>query len=279
MSEPKINVKPIRLLLSNAVAGGIAEPAPLRERFAFLAAYVNDATRQRFGGSAGATDAVALIALISDFLLLMQNLDAQYGADRELPLIDAAGAVGEALRCLAELDTWLDRLDLSDKREILHAVQLGVGYWAMCHQLPVHAAEPIVNALAAQSNRAATRQESAAVYALMQGFVHYLAPALRADLERSNPERAWRLLNLNFAITAIRTGDAAMMRFAFDTLNTHLPDDRAGFYEDAYALTSPPGFPPETRALIEAEYARWTRIHLENLDGLPGPLAGWQSNL
>ena len=262
MSEPKNNIKPIRLLRNNAAAAADnADHAPLRERFALLAGSVNDATRQRIGGTGGAPDAIGWMALVSDFLSLMQNLDAQYGADGELPVMDAAGAVDDALRCLAELDAWLDRLALSEDRKNLHALQLGIGYWAMRHQLPIQAAEPIVNALAAQSNRAETRQESAAVFALMQGFIQHLSPQLKADLERSNPERAWRLLNLNFAITAIRTGDADMMRFAFDTLNAHLPDECAGFYAEAHALASQPGFPLETHAAIEAEYTRWRQIH------------------
>ncbi|MBL0124861.1 MAG: hypothetical protein IPP88_19815 [Betaproteobacteria bacterium] len=261
MSERKTSAKPIQIHLINADDTNLADHALLRERFAALAASVNEAYQQRFGGSGGATDAVGLISIISEFLPLMQNLDSQYGADSELPVNDAARAVDEALRCLAELDAWLDRLENTDQREILHMVQIGIGYWAMRHQLPIQAAEPIANALAAQSNRAETRQDAAAVYALMQGFVQHLTPALKADMERSNPERAWRLLNLNFAITAIRTADAAMMRFAFDTLNAHLPDESAGFYEEACALASQPGFPEETRALIETEHARWTRTH------------------
>lgn len=266
MSNPEFSVKPIRLRLynaelSNAEPSEIDDHASLRARFACVAESVNHSTRQRYAGSAGDADAIGLIAIVSDFLPLMQSLDMQFGADSDLPTIDAAGAVDEALRSLAGLEAWLDRLALSDKRESIHAVQLGIGYWAMRHRLPIHMAEPIVNALAARANRAATRQEAAAVYALMQGFVELFAPSLKADLERSNPERAWRLLNLNFAIAAIRTGDAAMMRFAFDTLNNHLPDERAGFYEEACELASQPGFPMETRALIEIEYARWTRTH------------------
>jgi hypothetical protein len=233
----------------------------LHERFASVAASVNDAHGQRFDGSGGATDAIGLVAIIGDFLQLMQNLDLQYGADGELPLHDAAEAVDEALRCVAELDAKLDRLEQSDKREILHTVQIGIGFWAMRHQLPIHAPAPIVNALAAQSNLAETRQDVAAVYAMTQGFVQHLAPTLKADLERSNPERPWRLLNLNFAITAIRTGDAAMMRFAFDNLNTNLPDECAGFYAEACVLACQPGFPADTRALIEAEHSRWSRTH------------------
>ena len=95
----------------------------------------------------------------------------------------------------------------------------------------------------------------------MQGFISHFSTALEADLERSNPQRPWRLLNLNFAITAIRSGDAALMRYAFDTLNSHLPDERSGFYEEAHALASQPGFPQETKGLIEAEITRWTRVH------------------
>ncbi len=263
MSKPNADVKPIRLLLKNA--DGVVEDATdhltLQKRFGSLAGAVNDAYRQRFEGAGGPSDAIGLLAIVGDFLPLMQSLDSQYGADNELPISDAADAADESLRCLAELEPWLERLQLRDLHESIYDLQLGIGYWAMRHRLSIHAAEAIVNALAIRSNATETKQESAAIFALMQGFIQHLAPGLQADLERSNPERPWRLLNLNFAITAIRTGDAAMMRYAFDTLNGHLPDERAGFYEEAYALASRPGFPPETRSIIESEYARWTGVH------------------
>ena len=54
---------------------------------------------------------------------------------------------------------------------------------------------------------------------------------------------------------------AALMRYAFDTLNSHLPDERVGFYEEACTVASQPGFPLDTRALIEAEHAKWARVH------------------
>lgn len=261
-TDANTDIKPIRLLLKNAdsVSEDVTDHALLQKRLGTLTSVVNDAYRQRYGGAGGPADAIALLAIISDFLQLMPSLDSQYGIDAELPMSDAEGAVDEALRCLVELGTWLERLDLAALQPNIVDLQLGIGYWAMRHHLAIDAAEAIVNALATRSNAAETRQETAAVYALMQGFVQHLSPALSADLERSNPERPWRLLNLNFAITAIRTGDAAMMRYAFDALNTHLPDERSGFYEEAYALASQPGFPPETKSIIESEYARWTGI-------------------
>ena len=257
--------KPIRLAFKDASALlNPVQPAEtsLSERFMPLAAAIDAAYRERFGGTErGANDAIAAAVAIGDFLDVAARLDETYGADNALPAEDAADAADEALRRATELDPWLDRFELSTWRPALYAVMLGIGLWAMRHQLPLATAEPIVNALAFRANEATTKQETAATYALMQGFIAHLAPQLGTDLERSNPERPWRLLNLNFAITAIRTGDATLMRFAFDTLNAHLPDERAGFYEEAYAVASQPGLPPDTRALIEDEHARWTRVH------------------
>jgi hypothetical protein len=263
--------KPIHLAFNdpNALTQSLnaeqsAEPStsPLSQRFSLIAAAVNDKYRQQFAGAElGRGDAIALVAAIADFLEVSERLDADYGPDGVLPLNDADAATDEALRCATELDGWLDRFELASFRPQLFAVMLGIGLWAMRHELPLATPEPIVNALAFRANEADTRQDTAATYALMQGFIVHLAPQLKADLERSNPERPWRLLNLNFAITAIRTGDAALMRYAFDTLNTYLPDERAGFYAEAYTLATQPGFPVETRGLIETEHARSASVH------------------
>lgn len=261
MSNPTSKPKSIRLTLLNADGAVSDDHATLHSRFTSIATALNAATRQRAGEIGGPNDPIGLLAIAGDFLRLMQSLDSQYGTDAELPFADTERATDEALQCLSEIDSWLDRFDIGDQRENLHALQIGIGYWAMRHGLAFQAAAPIVNALAAQSNQAKTRQDTAAVYALMQGFIAHFANLLQADLERSNPERPWRLLNLNFAITAIRTGDAAMMRFAFDTLNTNLPQECAGFYADAVTLASRPGFPSETMAIIAVENAKWTPSH------------------
>jgi hypothetical protein len=45
----------------------------------------------------------------------------------------------------------------------------------------------------------------------MHGVIDNVRPRLGADLERSNPERPWRILHANLAITAIRTEDAVLI--------------------------------------------------------------------
>ena len=258
-----MEIKPIRMTINASRDARDDALASLDVAFRSASDAVQNAYRKRYAGSSdgAASDTIALLTVVGDFLAVMSRLDGQYGADAHLPIEDAAEACDEALRALAELESWLIRFGLNDQIVHLQAVEIGIGYWAMRHGLPIYAVEPIVNALAAKANAATSTQETAAVYAMMQGFISHFLPLLKADLERSNPQRPWRLLNLNFAITAIRTGDDALMLYAFDTLNSHLPDERAGFYAEAHAIASQPGFPLGSRVLIVAEFARWTRVH------------------
>jgi hypothetical protein len=177
-------------------------------------------------------------------LATLQSLDRQYGGSAALPL----EAVDEVV---ASLVTELAALDDAD-------LVIGVALWAMRHRVALTAVEPVVNALANRSNGATGKSEIAAVFGLMQGVVAHVGAALSADLERSNPERPWRVMHVNLAITAIRTEDAAMIDYAFDALDAALPDERASFYSEALALALAPGIAPAVRERIEARHLKWT---------------------
>ena len=260
-----MDIKPIRFTLPGAVQGRANADAdtytPARETFAALAGEIGSAWRQRFGAATTGRDPLALAGTVSEFLRLMQSLDLQYGAEGLLPVQDAGTAVDEAMTSSAELEPWLARLELQHHLPGLQAVQIAFGHWAMIHHLRFTAVAPLVNALARKANDAESRQENAAAFAMMQGLVEHLAGDFNADLDRSNPERPWRLLNLNLAITGIRTGDAPMIRHSFERLERHLPDECRGFFEEAMVLAVQPGFPDECRALIEAGFRRWTTPH------------------
>lgn len=176
-------------------------------------------------------------------LVTLENLDRQYGGSAPIPLEDVEGLAASILAELASLDD--------------PDLVIGVALWAQRHDVEVTGVEPVVNALAQRSNRAGGKQELAAVFGLMQGFIAHVAPRLAADLERSNPERPWRVLHVNFAITAIRTEDPAMIDFAFDALDAALPDERAGFYSEALALALGPAIASGVRERIAARHTQW----------------------
>lgn len=181
-------------------------------------------------------------------LKTFESLDRQYGGSGALPVEDPQALVAAALTEAAAHEDSPEFPDLT----------LGIALWASRHEVEIRAPAPVANALARRSNEAAGKQELAAVFGLMQGLITHMGPALCADLERSNPERPWRILHVNFAITAIRTEDPLLMDYAFDALDRALPDERAGFYAEALALALNPGVAPVVRDCVEARHHRWS---------------------
>jgi len=146
-----VDIKPIRIIrLDDLPAGEAARD--LQQRFGDLATHINDRYRALYGGAETGADAIAFLSVVSDFLSVMREIDREYGCDGPLPLADAAEAADHALRCLAELESWLRRLDLAPLRNDLHTIVLGLGFWAMRHECQILGAEPVVDALAGRAS-------------------------------------------------------------------------------------------------------------------------------
>ncbi len=248
--------RPIRL-----VTKGFEPDSPDTQHDAALLAALFAPVWRRIVALAPNATTMASLAALAEFLAVADRLDLSDGRDGELPVADIDDAANDALREIANVESWLTSHVQHASIDEFDAVTIGVALWAMRHAITITVCEPIVNALARRTNGASSKQETAAVFALMQGMIQHLAPQLSGDLERSNPERPWRILHINFAIAAIRTGDITLMRYAFDRLNEALPDEREGFYDQALVLAGQPGFPVETHALIAAESRRLTQSH------------------
>lgn len=248
-----IEIKPIEA----AIAAGIAEPAQqaLSGRFAPLAHRVTEAHRPRGGTSA---ELQQVIDALAEFLETLDQLDREYGDSGEIPLDDVGDLVDYCIRCLAEFANWLDRLELPALKPRLDQVVLGVALWAIRHQCEIATPQPAINALARTANEAGDRRELAAIFALMQGLIGALPQSIRDDREKSDPLRPWRVLALNFAIVAVRTQDAAMMRYAFAHLEGALPDECAGFFTEALARATSGDYSPEVRACLQDKVQEWT---------------------
>ncbi|HEX4857954.1 MAG TPA: hypothetical protein VFV17_02975 [Usitatibacteraceae bacterium] len=206
------------------------------------------------GAGAPLSDAAAVLQRL---VALAGDSDRQHGEYAPLDYEDVDTATDEALGALALLHA----AGSSDANPAVPAQYAGaldrlaiaIGHWAMRHGIRCLRIEPVVNALARAANATTSRQETAAVFALMQGLIEHCKPDFGADLERSNPERPWRILNLNFAITAIRTGDAALMQFAFASLTSHLPDESRSFFLEAGETARTAGLPADLCDLIDRE--------------------------
>jgi len=189
-------------------------------------------------------------------LATLERIDRQYGGESPLALEGSHELVDSILTEFAHF--YSDLRHTPNVGEDLPVLVLGVALWAIRHDVEITVVEPVVNALADRSNEARSTSELAAVLGLMQGVIAHVAPRLSADLERSNPDRPWRPLHLNLAITAIRTEDPDLMTFAFDALERALPDDCPGFFAEALARALSPRIKPAVRESIEARHRKWT---------------------
>ena len=198
---------------------------------------------RRYDARAGQDGGIADAALRRD-LATLESLDRQYGGSAPLALEGTDDLVASLL----------ERLTPLADPELVVAVAL----WAIRHGIAITAVEPVANALAQRSNAATSRAELSAIVGLMHGVIEHVRDRLGADLERSNPERPWRVLHANLAITAIRTEDPRLMALAFDALDAALPGERANFYAEALALALAPGIAPEVRTALEERHHRWT---------------------
>jgi hypothetical protein len=185
-------------------------------------------------------------------------LDRQVGGSGRLSLEGTEELVAALLTDLAHIESEASRAGDAALAEDNAEFVLGVAIWAIRHEVPIDVPEPVVNALAIRANGARSKSALSALAELMHGVATHLAPRLAPDLERSNPERPWRVLHANLAITAIRTEDPTLMDFAFDALDSALPQERAGFYAEALALALSPGIAPTVRERIEARHLKWT---------------------
>lgn len=182
----------------------------------------------------------------------LEGLERDYGREGRLALEGIDELIAATLTALARV--------AQNAPPALHLavadVTTAVALWAMRHEMEVAPVEPVVNALALRANVARSPRDAAAVLAVMEAVIANVAPRLGADLERSNPERPWRLLHANLAITAIRTGDPALMDRAFDALDRALPDEAHAFYGEALALALNPAIPAVVREKIAARHER-----------------------
>ncbi|MGB8338515.1 MAG: hypothetical protein WCD07_00315 [Burkholderiales bacterium] len=255
-----IEIKPIDLSnLQNDIRTEATRD--IRNSFDVLVGPVREAYSKKSNGDAAEHAPPNMINTIYEILALFEKLDQEYGSEGPLPIEDAEELSDHAIRYLAELGNWLPRLELGRLQTALNDTIVGTALWAVRHGCAIGVAEPVVNALALRANDAGSKEALAAIYGIQQGVIKHLAPRYQHDLEKSDPQRAWRILNLNFAIVAIRSQDMRMMSFAFKTLGDHLPEECPGFFEEAIRLAQHPAFSDEVKDVLHGEHARWASRH------------------
>lgn len=202
------------------------------------------------------TDPQQICEGLSRFSDILRHLDQQPGASIEQ--FDLSSTTNEyqelsdfGLDLLNQLGNWCDQLELIETRTALDEVIVTLGLWAARHLGPLHMIEPIVDALSKVANTSSEPTFLVELSQVYREIADAVTPVIKQDIDKSNPGRPWRILNLNYGIVATRSHQPEIMEQAFAQILIRLPEDAAGFFTEGMEQMDVIGYPDHVRRVME----------------------------
>ena len=190
---------------------------------------------------------------LSRFTEILRHLDQQGG--KSIEPADADNEYKEltdyGLDLLKQLGNWCDQLDLKESRIALDEIIVTLGLWSARNLGPLNMIEPIVDALSKVANTTTDPVYLAELSQVYREIADATAPDIKQDIDKSNPGRPWRILNLNYGIVATRSHQPDIMEQAFEQLLIRLPEDAAGFFTEGMEQMEVIGYPDHVRRVME----------------------------
>lgn len=192
------------------------------------------------------------------FLTIAYHLEANRRAIDGLSRDELTKLGGHGLVLLARLRDWAQTLGRSGQRERVLRLLPALAVWAARHGAELVDLEPVVDALAELANHTFDHTELATLSELAGEIMAATSPAISQDIEKTNPGRPWRILNINRAILATRSQDPEHMESAFQTLIRNLPEEAPRFFSEGMEQMDALDYPPQVRKLMERYYQEWS---------------------
>ncbi|MEE9343877.1 MAG: hypothetical protein V3V12_09615 [Gammaproteobacteria bacterium] len=149
------------------------------------------------------------------------------------------------------------KLSLPQVQSEFEKLSVTIALWIARNQGELITLEIVVDGLAKYANLAKEPEELRKIYAVISEIMSVIATPLRLDLDKSNPGRPWRILNLNRAIIATRTHQPAIMEEAFEAFIHNLPEEAPGFFTEGMKQMEQMTYPDPVRNVMESYYLKW----------------------
>ncbi len=162
------------------------------------------------------------------------------------------------LSLLNDMIYWAQKLELEQSHHQLQSAAYPLALWLARHGAELRNLEPVIDGVAYLANSTADTMVLEDLCAAMGEIIAAVSPTLQHDLENSNPNRPWRVLNLNRGIVATRTYNPAVMEAAFRVLIANLPDDASEFFREGMLQMDALDYPEVVRRVMEKYYRQWS---------------------
>lgn len=159
-----------------------------------------------------------------------------------------------AMQLLNNTSRILQRMNDIDLQQKNGMLAVSMALWTGKQGGQINMLEPLVDTLAWLANNLEGAQQLAELTQILGDLMSACSVAISSDLDNTNPGRPWRVLNINRGIVATRSHDTQLMRDAFETLITNLPQDAAGFFQQGMSEMDRLNYPDHVRVVMQ-EYA------------------------
>lgn len=204
-----------------------------------------------------------LIEALEQLFTIIIKLDKEEGQRGRVPEDEADRLGDHGLSLLADLASWASQLGLDNARREIQKITLPIADWVVRHGARLRNIELMVDALAATANGLGDPKALEVLAQFMGRVVQAVAEPIKQDLEKANPGRPWRILNLNRGIVATRAHNTALMEQVFDDIVRYLPDDASQFFREGMQQMEALNYPLDVRAVMQRYYTAWSqhRVH------------------
>jgi hypothetical protein len=226
--------------------------ATARNRFAHAGGQISRTFEQSDLATGEQVTPTQLVEAIEQFLEILERnpVDDPTEAMQDEGEADKIG--NHTMNFLHDLGVYSDRLELPETTKELQQVAIAIAMWLAAWQAPIRTIDMVVNGLGQLANETEDSEELARILDMMERTAANAGPEITADLETTNPYRAWRILLLNTGIVAVRAQDPEAVRRSFDRIRDKLPDDAEAFFAEAAKQAEQGGFEPEVAELVRS---------------------------
>jgi hypothetical protein len=161
------------------------------------------------------------------------------------------------LTLLTRMGQLAERAGLSGHARRIEGLAFPLAVWLVRRGGEIGLLDPVVNSLAALANRTADAIELERLWYLIGEIHDAVSPGIVYAPDRSDPQRPWRLLLLNWGIVATRSHRPSLMERSFDSIVDNLPEDAPTFFREAMEQMEILNYPAHVRELVARYYALW----------------------
>jgi len=158
------------------------------------------------------------------------------------------------LEVIHTLSHWAIHLQLAEAASELEELTLALALWCARQHCQFSKLEPLVDAVSGFANRQSEAEVMSALSLVVSDIIDAIQPEIKADKDKSEPQRPWRLLNFNYGIIATRSLQPAVMEPAFENIIQRFPEDAAEFFHEGMEQMQAIDYPDYVRTVMEKYY-------------------------